>query len=98
VIPQVKEFLKIRGLEVSETKTRIINLGKDKLSFLGWEISIKNRNYRLNNQSCSGNKLILIIKPTYESIKNIKRSLKLIFQTHKPMIALIRDLNLKLRG
>lgn len=87
----------MRGLEISETKSRIVDLNNEKFEFLGWEISIKYRNKTLNNQSKSGHTKILIIKPTKKTLLNIKINIKTIFSSYKPLIDIVKDLNLKLR-
>jgi RNA-directed DNA polymerase len=36
ILPKIKEFLNIRGVKLSEEKTKIYNLKRDKLNFLGY--------------------------------------------------------------
>jgi len=36
ILPKIKEFLNIRGAKLSEEKTKIYNLKRDKLNFLGY--------------------------------------------------------------
>jgi hypothetical protein len=34
-LPKLKKFLKVRGLKISKQKSKIINLDKESLSYLG---------------------------------------------------------------
>ncbi|MCW8965144.1 MAG: group II intron reverse transcriptase/maturase, partial [Candidatus Pacearchaeota archaeon] len=80
VKPEIEDFLKVRGLELSEEKTIITHIDKG-FDFLGFNI----RKY--NNK--------LIIKPSKESIKSVKREIKETVNRHKQMKQeeLIRILN-----
>jgi RNA-directed DNA polymerase len=98
IIPAVHKFLLRRGLTISESKSKIIDLNKDSLHFLGWEISIKNRKTYLNNQSKSGSDKILIVKPSKAAICNIKSSIRTIFKSPDSFIKKVYKLNLKIRG
>jgi RNA-directed DNA polymerase len=71
IILNVKEFLKLRGLEISEEKSKIVDLNEDSFQFLGWDLSLKNRNYRLNSSRGNKNNKILVIKPSKQSILRI---------------------------
>ena len=95
-IPKVKEFLSKRGLEISEKKSRIINLEKEGFDFLGWRISLFNRNFKKNKMA--DNKKVLVIKPTKEAIKRVKTKIKVEFVSNKPIRAFIKDLNPIFRG
>ena len=95
-IPKVKEFLNERGLEISEKKSRIINLEKEGFDFLGWRISLFNRTFKKNKMG--DNKKVLVIKTTKEAIKRVKAKIKAEFVSNKPIRALIKDLNPILRG
>jgi RNA-directed DNA polymerase len=95
-VPQVTSFLSERGLNISEKKSRIINLEFEELNFLGWNISLKKRDLRKNQYKKSDK--ILIIKPSKKSIKRFKKRIKDKFRLNKPIRALIKDLNPILRG
>lgn len=90
-IPRVIFFLSERGVQVSEKKSKIINLEKERFNFLGWEISLKSRNPTRNKYN-SSNK-VLIIKPSKKSIKRFKGKIKALFRLNKPIRAIVKDLN-----
>jgi len=85
VKPVVECFLRERGLELSQTKTKITHIN-DGFNFLGFNI----RKYKGK----------LIIKPAKESIKsllgNIRRTIKK--NCTSTTLELIRQLNPKIRG
>jgi RNA-directed DNA polymerase len=95
---KLKEFLKERGLEISNHKSRIINFEKESLTYLGWNLCLQNRNLKYNKVGV--NKSVLITKPTKESVKRIKLVIKTAFshKTNMPMGAIIRKLNPVIRG
>jgi|KNS12Surf_metaT_2_FD_contig_101_683808_length_2328_multi_3_in_0_out_0_1 RNA-directed DNA polymerase len=95
-IPRVISFLSKRGLNFSEKKSKILNLENEGFSFLGWYISLKNRDLKKNQSKPSGK--VLIIKPSKKSIKSFKSKIKKKFRSNKPIRALISDLNPVLRG
>lgn len=95
-IPNVKEFLSVRGLEISEKKSRIIDLKKESFYFLGWKIQLRERNIRRNKPN--ENPRILVITPSEEAISRLKNRIKAEFRSHKPIEAIIKDLNPVLRG
>jgi len=95
-IPKVKLFLKERGLEISEKKSRVINFEKEGFNFLGWRVDLFKRNFR--KKKYNTNKRILIIKPTKKAIKRVKADIKAEFRSNKPIRALIKDLNPILKG
>ena len=86
IIPELKAFLKIRGLELSEEKTRIVNI-EDGFDFLGQ-----------NMRKFKGNKLIT--QPTKESIRihldKVRSTIKLC--GGKSAEFLINELNPIIRG
>jgi RNA-directed DNA polymerase len=95
-IPKVKEFLAERGLQISEKKSKIVNLEKESFNFLGWTIRLQTRNLKFNK--LGKNQYVLLIEPKKEAVKRVKSQIKAEFRTHKPISALIRDLNPILRG
>jgi RNA-directed DNA polymerase len=86
-------WLETRGLKFSDEKTHIRHL-RDGFNFLGFNI----RHYSTPNSSRSGYKLL--IKPSLDSIKQIKRKLKGLWRKHvgTPTVALISEMNPVIRG
>jgi RNA-directed DNA polymerase len=86
-------WLETRGLKFSDEKTYIRHL-QEGFNFLGFNI----RHYRAPNSSHSGYKLL--IKPSADSIKQIKRKLKELWRKHvgTPTVALISEMNPVIRG
>jgi 3-dehydroquinate dehydratase len=78
---KVKQFFKERGLEISEKKSRVINLEKEGFDFLGWRIDLFKRNFKKNKYDT--NKRIFIIKPTKKAIKRVKAEIKAEFLSNK---------------
>jgi RNA-directed DNA polymerase len=66
---QIAEWLKPRGLSLSEEKTRIVHL-QDGFDFLGFNI----RHYRAPKTSKSGWKLL--IKPSKDAVQRFKKKMK----------------------
>ena len=85
VKPVVCEFLKTRGLELSEEKTRVTHVGEG-FDFLGWNV----RKY--NGK--------LLIKPSKENVKAFLRKVRKIVGANKTteQTNLIKTLNPMLRG
>ena len=84
----LNDWLGTRGLQLSQEKTHIRHL-QEGFDFLGFNI----RHYPTPNSSCSGYKLL--IKPSRESIQQLRRKLKGIWRKHvgSPTVALINELN-----
>jgi len=85
VIPAIEKFLKLRGLELSQEKTRIVNINQG-FDFLGQNV----RKYKGK----------LLIKPSKGSIKSIKSKIKNTVKKNLAIktISLIRILNPIIRG
>jgi RNA-directed DNA polymerase len=85
VKPVIVAFLRERGLELSETKTKITHIGSG-FDFLGHHI----RKYQGK----------LLIKPSKKSIKTFLDDIRKIIKKHRGMktVDLIRILNPKIRG
>lgn len=94
--PALEKFLKERGLQISKSKSKIINLKGESLGYLGWEIKLMKRDLKRNKSSV--NKKILILKPSKESVKRVKREMKRIFQSNKLIERIIKEINPVLRG
>jgi RNA-directed DNA polymerase len=86
-------WLEARGLKLSDEKTHIRHL-QEGFSFLGFNI----RHYPAPNSSRSGYKLL--IKPSMDSITQLKRKLKGLWRKHvgTPTVALINEMNPVIRG
>src|SRR4029450_4443312 len=86
-------WLGTRGLRLSGEKTHIRHL-REGFNFLGFNI----RHYPTPNSSRSGYKLL--IKPSPDSITQIKRTLKGLWRKHvgSPAVALIHGMNPLVRG
>jgi RNA-directed DNA polymerase len=86
-------WLGARGLRLSDEKTHICHL-QDGCNFLGFNI----RHYPTPKSSRSGYKLL--IKPSPDSIKQIKRKLKGLWRKHvgSPTVALINEMNPVISG
>jgi RNA-directed DNA polymerase len=85
VIPLVKDFLIVRGLTLSEDKSKITHINEG-FDFLSQNI----RKYKGK----------LLIRPSRESIQSFRNKLKAIFRNNRgiPAHALIRLLNPVIRG
>jgi len=90
VMPMIQSFLKERGLELSETKTKITHI-HDGLDFLGQNV----RKYQLKNGTEK-----LLIKPSKTNIKTFLTSIRKIIGLARSIgqAELIRLLNPKIRG
>ena len=86
------KWLTIRGLTLSEEKTRIVHLTEG-FDFLGW-------NFRHYNVSDTKSGYKLLIKPSKKSVQAIRDKLKGIWMGHrgKPVDVVIRRLNPVIRG
>jgi RNA-directed DNA polymerase len=86
-------WLETRGLKLSDEKTHIRHL-REGFNFLGFNI----RYYPMPHSSRSGDKLL--IKPSADSVKHLKRKLKGLWRKHvgTTTVALINELNPVIRG
>ena len=86
-------WLETRGLKLSDEKTHIRHL-REGFNFLGFNI----RYYPTPNSSRSGDKLL--IKPSADSVKQLKRKLKGLWRKHvgTTTVALINAMNPVIRG
>lgn len=101
LIPIIKEFLDIRGLKISEKKSKIVHINEG-FEFLSWDIKNRPFRYNKNKRSASGFQTdkVLVIKPTKNSIKKIRANIrKVLLKTRRlPFGATIKELNPVLRG
>jgi RNA-directed DNA polymerase len=99
ILSQVKdaisEFLKDRGLEFNEKKTRIVHI-REGFDFLGFRISRKEWNPRLNKDTDQST--VLIIEPSVKGIANLKNKITEKIMKDSPIERIIADLNPILRG
>lgn len=91
----VQNFLKIRGLELKEAKTRIVSIF-DGFDFLGFNLSRKTYNPKINNPT--NQSTVLIIKPSDKAIKALKMKIKTIINNNIEIAAIIKERNPILRG
>jgi hypothetical protein len=95
-LPKLNEFLKVRGLKISKQKSKIINLQNESLNYLGWKINLVPRNLKHNKTGL--NKLVLLVKPSFKSIRRVKLKIKSYFKLRVPIGVLIARLNPIIRG
>lgn len=95
-LPKLKYFLKVRGLNISKQKSKIINLEKESLDYLGWTFSLVARNLKHNKTGF--NKSVLLTKPSIKGIRRIKLKMKSYFKLNAPLRFIIRKLNPIIRG
>jgi RNA-directed DNA polymerase len=93
----IEEFLKPRGLELKEAKTRIVSI-ETGFNFLGFNICRKPFNPRLNKMSKSNQETVLIIKPAVSAIKKVKTKISNIIHKNPQLGKIILELNPLLRG
>lgn len=91
----IEEFLKIRGLELKDSKTRIVTISTG-FNFLGFNISRKPFNPRLNKKTYQ--KTVLIIKPSDKAIESIKLKIREIISKNNELAVIIKEINPLLRG
>jgi RNA-directed DNA polymerase len=91
--PAVMQFLAVRGLELSETKT-LLTFIEDGFDFLGYNTRL----YKDVKKVPEGK--ILLIKPSKKSIARIKHKILITIEKHRnsSAYALIKELNPILRG
>lgn len=79
IVPDIKEFLKPRGLEINEDKTTIQHI-TDGFNFLGWEIKRRPINTTMNNVKPKTHPYrqtsALIIRPRPDGVKSLKLRLR----------------------
>lgn len=92
VKPAVVEFLKVRGLELSQEKTLITNV-KQGFKFVGFNIRVYQVPHKKGGYIC-------LVKPTKDSIQKMKDKVKNIVDQHKGKQAydLIQALNPVIMG
>lgn len=95
-LPKLIAFLKVRGLNISKEKSKILNLEKEKLYYLGWTIRLTPRNLKYNKKG--SNESVLIIEPSSKGIRRVKLAIKSIFRLNAPMGLIIKKLNPIIRG
>ncbi len=108
-LKEINNILKIRGLKISEKKTRLVHIAEG-FDFLGFNIRLRPRNGQPTSKGLqklpSGdyyidrNKVGLFIQPSRKSIESVKNKLRDIFKsTHgKQAKDLINEANPVIRG
>lgn len=94
--PKVEEFLLERGLTLKSSKTKIININTG-FDFLGYNFRQFKQNYKLNKLNKERDD-VLVVKISNKNVMKIKNAIKTIIVKQKPLGAIIKDLNPKLRG
>lgn len=92
---KMKEFLAVRGLTLSETKTRITNI-EEGIDFLGFNIRRQPWNWRKNVVTTQ--KDVLVIKPSKKGTINLLRKISLVIKQFKNITNIAKALNPILRG
>ncbi len=92
VVESLRAWLKIRGLTLSEEKTRIVHL-TDGFDFLGFNV----RQYRTGRTKHG---TVTLIKPSKKAVKNVRKKLSEIWATagSRPLKETILMLNAVIRG
>jgi len=93
---KIEEFLLKRGLVLNQKKTRIVNI-QEGIDLLGFNLRRFPFRPRLNNYN--GQDTVLIVKPSKKGIQKLKdRIIEATENEHRPIEAIIRELNPVLRG
>lgn len=95
-LPKLKKFLKARGLTISKQKSKIINLEKEELKYLGWTFRLVDRNLKYNKTGL--NTSVLLTEPSKKGIRRIKLKIKSYFRLNAPLGFIIKKLNPIIRG
>jgi RNA-directed DNA polymerase len=95
----IKNFLKLRGLEVNENKTVIVNI-ETGFKYLGYFIREYKDITRQDKKGYGNKKGVVLCKPSKEAIKSIKTKIKAITKKYANAKAstLIMQLNPVIRG
>lgn len=93
---KLKEFLAIRGLKLKDSKTRVINI-KQGFDFLGYNIQRYDKDPGRNRRN-RNIETTLIIKPTAEAERKLKKKIHEEIKPNKSIKSIIRTLNPILRG
>lgn len=91
----VSDFLKTRGLELSEKKTKITHI-RDGFDFLGFNIRRFPFNPRLNQ--ATNQETVLVIQPSKKGIDKLKKTLRQRINKNRPIERIVKDVNPVLRG
>lgn len=92
----VREFLKVRGLELNEKKTKLTHI-KEGFDFLGFNIRRRKRLLTHNGVDHEQD-TILIVKPSVKGIDKFKDRVKQIITRYKPFLSIIKEINPVIRG
>ena len=98
-VNRINAFLKERGVKLNSEKTSIHNI-EDGFDFLGFNF----REYKNTTRAKGTKKGIFLVKPAADSVKRIRRKIRLIVKGIKAkpmyvcMYVMITKLNLALRG
>lgn len=92
----VEKFLKERGLQLNEKKTRITNI-KEGFDFLGFNLKRKKKKNPIFNE-LSDQSTVLIVKPNKKGMTKFKDSIRQIIKRNKSFISIIKAVNPIIRG
>jgi len=96
IVPLVRDFLKIRGLKMKESKTRIINMESEGFDFLGFKFQ---RIRRGRDTSASHTQTtVLRVTPTRANILKLKAKIRSTVKVENKMELILKELNPVLRG
>lgn len=95
ILPKLKEFLTIRGLTLSEEKTKITPIEQG-IDLLGFNIRRQKWHWKYNDKNAQ--KDVLIVKPSQKGIINIKSKIKQTIKNSNKMEEVVGKLNPILRG
>lgn len=97
IIPKITNFLSQRGLRISYSKTRITDIYKTELSFLGWRVRTPERNWKYNKLA-KRNSRTFIMRPDKPNTRKVKSKIKAAFNVKYSMRQIVKILNPILRG
>jgi len=99
IMKDIKEFIKPRGMEINEEKTRIASI-EEGMDILGFNLREYYDVGRTKNPKMKTKRGIVLSKPSKDAIQRFKQKLKGIFKKHQKgnAYALIKELNPVIRG
>jgi len=91
----VINFLKIRGLQLNEKKTKTTNI-RDGFDFLGFNVKRMERRPKFNGMDDQNT--VLVIKPSEKGVNKFKDSIRRIITRTKPFLGIMKEINPIIRG
>lgn len=96
VKPAIERFLRERGLNMKESKTKIVNT-KEGFDFLGMNFKVQPYRYKLNVKKKTKDN-ICIIQPSAKNILKMKDAIRKVIKPSNNILTIIKELNPKLKG